>query len=166
MAQGDGNRQGRIGHASGSLARAVAGILDPAARRRGFAAASLLADWPAIVGTALARRCQPAALQPARGSAGGTLVLHATGAAALEVQHAIPQLVERINGHFGFRAVRHVRLVQAPLPPRPVPAPSAARALTDQEAAQVEATVASVGDDDLRDALARLGRSIKARRPG
>lgn len=166
MAQGGGSRQGHVRHASGGLARAVSKILDPAARKRGFAAASLLADWADIVGPALARRCQPAALQAARGARGGVLVLHATGAAALEVQHALPQLIERINGHFGFKTVRQVRLVQAPLPPRPTMVAPAIRQLDPVEEAELERAVAPVADEELRTALSRLGRSIKARRPG
>ena len=80
--------------------------------------ASLLADWATIVGPALARRCQPVRVDYAPGRrSGGTLLLQVGGAAALEIQHAAPQLLERINAYFGHKAVRQLRLMQMPLPP-------------------------------------------------
>ena len=166
MATARGERQGRTRHASGGISRALVRALDPLARRRGFAAASLFADWATIVGPGLSRRCQPACLeQPRGGRGGGVLVLHASGAAALELQHVAPQLVERINGHFGFRAVRQLRLLQVPLPPRPITEPEIVRRLDENEQAAVAASVAPVGDPVLRDALEGLGRAIKAGQP-
>ena len=118
MAAEQGTRQGRSGQAGLQVARLLGGILDPAARRRGFAEASLLADWATIVGPALARRCQPVRVDYAPGRrSGGTLLLQVGGAAALEIQHAAPQLLERINAYFGHKAVRQLRLMQMPLPP-------------------------------------------------
>ena len=45
VAPDQGSRQGRSGQAGRQVARLLGAILDPAARRRGFAEASLLADW-------------------------------------------------------------------------------------------------------------------------
>ena len=127
MAAEQGTRQGRSGQAGLQVARLLGGILDPAARRRGFAEASLLADWATIVGPALARRCQPVRVDYAPGRrSGGTLLLQVGGAAALEIQHAAPQLLERINAYFGHKAVRQLRLLQMPLPPAAVAAAAAA----------------------------------------
>src|SRR3954463_3961785 len=108
-----GSRQGRSGHAGRQVVRLLASILDPAARRRGFAEASLLADWASVVGPALAQRCQPVRVDYAPGRRrGGVLMVHAGGAAAIEVQPAAPQIIERINTYFGFAAVRQLRLLQ------------------------------------------------------
>jgi hypothetical protein len=137
-------------------------VLDPAARRRGLAEAKLLTAWPTIVGPWLARRCQPIRL--GRDDAGGVLTLHVAGAAALELQHGAPQVIERINGFFGFPAVRRLRLVQAPRPAPARPPSSAAPPLSTAEEAAVAAAVREVVDPDLRAALAALGRALKARR--
>ena len=48
------------------------------------------------------------------GRAGGVLVLHVAGAAALELQHSELQILERINGFFGYPAITRLRLIQAP----------------------------------------------------
>ena len=74
-----------------------------------------------------------------------------------------PQLLDRINGHFGYPAVARLRLVQAPFPrararpassPPPVPSP--------QEQAEIGQLVAPVGDPELRAALARLGHVLRS----
>lgn len=135
-------------------------VLDPAARRRGLAGAGILTDWPAIVGPAMAARCQPVKLAHDRSGAGGVLHLRVSGAAALELQHAAPQLVERINTHFGYPAVERLRLVQAaPLRPLKPPARTVPPLSADQQA-RIETLVQEVSDPALRAALAGLGRAL------
>ena len=85
------------------------------------------------------------------------------GAAALEIQHMEPQIIERVNGYFGYRAIDRLQLVQGPLPAPPLrrmpPPLDAARARA------IETKVAGIGDPDLRAALARLGSAIARRQP-
>jgi hypothetical protein len=140
-------------------------ILDPVARRRGFAQASLLADWPTIVGPVLARRCQPVRVDYAPGRRqGGTLLLRTSGSAAVEVQHAAPQILERINTYFGFPAVRQLRLLQMPLPAVAPPPRVGPRPLAPHEEAAVAASVTGIGDRELREALLVLGRAVRSTR--
>lgn len=165
MAAEQGARQGRSGQAGLQVARLLGGILDPAARRRGFAEASLLADWAMIVGPALACRCQPVRVDYAPGRrSGGTLLVQVGGAAALEIQHAAPQLIERINAYFGHKAVRQLRLLQMPLSPAKVPRPPRLRTLAPGEEAALMAGVTAVTDDLLRAALLALGRTVSGSR--
>jgi hypothetical protein len=153
--------------ATAALSRLLTRLLSPAARQRGFASVEVIEEWPKVVGPGLARRCHPVRLDFRRGATtGGTLVLQASGGAALELQHAAPQLVERVNDYFGFPAVARLRLVQMPLkPPPPAPAAPTPRPLTAAEEAALASEVAPLGDSELARALAALGRSIKARRP-
>jgi hypothetical protein len=137
-------------------------VLDPAARRRGLAEAKLLTEWPTIVGAALATRCHPMRLNQRSDGPGGMLVLHVAGAAGLELQHTEPQIVERINGFFGYAAVGRLRLIQAPLPrtsPRAAPPPS--RSVSDDEAIEIAEAVRDIRDPGLRAALGGLGRTLK-----
>jgi len=155
---GEMRRGGGLRRIPGLLTR----LLDPAARRRGLAEAKLLTEWPTIVGPALAARCQPVRLTRSAGREGGVLVLHVAGTAALELQHSAPQILERINGFFGYPAASRLRLIQAPLPRRaPRPAARIERPLTVAEELQVSAAVQSIGDPGLRHALADLGRALK-----
>jgi len=160
------DRRGRAGHAIRDVQRLIGRLLEPAARRRGFAETRILAEWRGIVGDSLARRCQPIRLDYGRGAAtGGTLHLRCSGGAALELQHTAPQIKERINDYFGFRAVARLAMVQAPLPrARPAPPPSAPRPLAAEEEAAVMEGVAGIGDSDLQAALADLGRAVRTRR--
>ena len=165
MAADQDTRQGRTGQAGLQVAKLLAGILDPAARRRGFAEASLLADWATIVGPTLASRCQPLRIDHAPGRRnGGTLLLRVGGAAALEIQHAAPQILERINAYFGRRVVRQLRMLQMPLPVAPEPPPRVARALSRAKEAALSGAVGGIADDPLREALLALGRTVAGSR--
>jgi hypothetical protein len=142
-------------------------VLEPAARRRGLAEAKLLTEWPTIVGLTLATRCHPIRLAPRSDGPGGTLVLHVAGAAGLELQHTEPQIVERINGFFGYAAISRLRMIQAPLPRTDARArPAASRSVSDAEAVEIAAAVRDVRDPGLRAALHGLGCTLKGERPG
>jgi hypothetical protein len=144
------------------VSRLLTALLSPAARARGFAEATILADWGSVVGPGLARRCRPVAVRFVRGSkGGGTLLLETSGPAALELQHAAPQIIERVNTFFGFPAVRALRFVpvQGWTPPAR-PRARAARPLGPERELELETSVAVIADPALRDVLVRLGRSI------
>lgn len=137
----------------------VGRLLDAPTRRFGFADARLVADWASIVGDEVAAVSQP--LRIDRRSR--KLVLRVRPAGALLLQHQEPQLLERINTHFGIDLVWRLELVQGPLPPRvalAAPPPLAAEA----ERAIAQAVV-DIEPPALRRALADLGAAIKRRTP-
>jgi hypothetical protein len=139
-------------------------LLDPAARRRGLAEAKLLTEWPNIVVPTLAARCQPVRLSHRSDRPGGVLSLHVAGAAALELQHSEPQVLERINGFFGYPAVTRLQLIQVPFKraaERSLTMPSSG--LTSAEETDLATAVSTVGDPALQAALATLGRTLKLR---
>jgi len=109
-----------------------------------------MADWPGIVGPAIAAVTVPRRLT------GGTLTIACSGPIAMELQHLGPQLIGRINAALGTVTVQTLRFVQqAPAGPRkvperaPVPLPETVRGALD-----------TVGNAPLRDALARLARGV------
>jgi hypothetical protein len=144
------------------LPEMVTRVLAPGARRQGLIDARLIPDWPAIVGPELGTRCQP--IKIAR-SAGGEAILHlrASAAAALELQHREPQLIERINGYFGQAAVTRLRFVPAPRRPPPPAPPPPAPPLPAERVAAMEAALAGVAAADLRAALRTLGCAVAGR---
>ncbi|MFZ5791197.1 MAG: DUF721 domain-containing protein [Pseudomonadota bacterium] len=156
------SRKGRMQ----ALAAALPKIAGKALGKRGFAEGGLIADWSAIVGPALAQSCLPVKLSFAgRDRREGTLHLRVAGAIALELQHLEPQLIERINGYVGYRAVARLKLERGPLP-KPARAPRlaepAAPPLAPGEEAAIGKAVAPVADEGLRESLARLGRALAA----
>ena len=135
--------------------------------KRGFAAATLVAEWPTIVGPALADSTLPLKVTFAQGErVRGTLHLKiASGAMALQMQHLGPLIIERVNTHFGYGAVAKLAFMQGPLP-RPA-APDRVMPATrepQEPAAEVDAAlaerIAALPEGELRQALLRLGRRL------
>jgi hypothetical protein len=124
----------------------------PAFKRRNPAGAMLMAEWPAVVGPAIAAVTQPLRLTS------GTLVLGCTGPVAMELSHLAPELLGRINAHLGRVAVERLRFVQQapsrtepvrpkPAPPAPLPGPLKAR-------------IEELPDGELKAALAKLAEGV------
>lgn len=156
-------RYGKRGFSRASDA-AKALIRKPLAKR-GFAQAELLTEWDAVVGAQTAELVRPLRLShTAKDGMGGTLTLGVLGVRALEAQHQEPAIIERVNAHYGYRAVARVRLAQlgpeafrkaksAAIPPEPSP----------KQLAELKSAVKPISDEGLRDALERLGRNIATR---
>jgi hypothetical protein len=155
-----------------SLAATLPPITAPIFKTRGFAEAGILTDWPAIVGDMLGRRTLPERIAFPRGAKrDGTLHITCESAFAPELLHLAPQVIERINGYFGYPAVAQLKILHGRVPQPPArrrqpagvaenPAPYVA-----ENPAHYEDS--SIDDDALRAALARLGAAIDARRkPG
>jgi len=139
--------------------RALAATLPKVTRavlaKHGRVYGTLVAEWTAIVGARLAESSLPEKL------AGNVLTVRVSSGAAMELQHSLPQVLERINAYVGSAAVERLRLVQAPvnrrarkpLPPAEPPADP-----------RIESEVSGVADDELRRSLSRLGRRLGPRR--
>ena len=137
----------------------------PALRKRGFAQAKLITDWPAIVGEELARETVPQKLAfPRSSKTDAVLHLRVASGFALELQHIAPQIIDRINGFFGYRAVADLRYTQGPIPAQSRPRRVTPPRLNDIDEAQLQRSVGDMGDAGLRDALLRLGRAVRVGR--
>lgn len=152
------------------LADFVGGAVDPVTAKLGFGQSSLILHWEEILGARLATGCEPIKLQwGARAPKAApdkrepaTLLLRVHPAFALEIQHSLPIIVERVNAHLGWRAIGKIALRQGPLlrqakKPRPAPPEPGALARAAEMAQGVE-------DEFLRDALVRLGGRVLSRR--
>lgn len=124
----------------------------PAFKRRSPAGAALMADWPAVVGPALAAVTTPQRFRD------GTLVIACAGPVAMELTHLAPQLIGRINAQLGQVAVERLRFVQkasggaaqaAPRPSEPAVLPP-----------RVQEAMASLPEGDLREALEKLAQGV------
>ena len=134
--------------------------------KRGFAEAQLVAQWPGIIGDALADSVSPEKLRFSRGERReGTLHLRVAPGVALEIQHHEPVLLERINAFFGYRAVARLALRQGPPSRAFRPAPPPRRALKAEERQSLDRQLAAVGHPELKAALARLGEAVIGTEP-
>lgn len=131
----------------------VPSVTKPAFKRKSPLFMRLILDWESIVGPSMAQQSEPCRLRP------GVLTLRCSGPMAMEIQYAIPQLLERINTACGLRgegAIQQIKLVQD----RKI---AAARPVTKKAASPTSVTLPEMEEGPVRDALERLGGHIAAR---
>jgi hypothetical protein len=142
-------------------------LVGDAFARQGFASAELVTRWDDIVGQEIAAHSEPIKLRWPRRSGdddgeAGTLVLRVEGPAAIEIQHLAALICERVNRFLGWRAVSRLALRQAPLRRRH----TKAAPTTDPAAtARMAENLTGIKDDELKDALARLGAAVRRAGP-
>jgi hypothetical protein len=145
-----------------ALSAEVPAIAKQALGSRGYAEAGLFTHWAEIAGAQLAASSLPIKLAFPRGRRDeGTLTVRCGGSAALELQHLAPSVLERINGHFGYRAVARLKIEQGAVSSRKVAAPPPPLTRLEQDA--VAEQTAPVADPEIRASLARLGAAIRRR---
>lgn len=150
------------------IGQLVPGLTRHILGKRGIGQASIITDWAKIVGENLAAHSQPDRLAFPKGKrTGATLHIRVLGALATEMQHLEPMVVERINSHFGYRAVDRIRLIQAPFvnqtqnqKKRPKVQPKA----DPKDLAELHESLESVEDQEMRAVLERLGGAILRRK--
>jgi len=146
------------------LADLLGSCLSRTLARQGFASTELVTRWPEIAGDEIAAHAEPIKIQWPRGTEvdaaePGTLVLRVDGPTAIEIQHLSGVILERVNRFFGWRAIGRIALRQAPIVRRRRAPPAAAPGA--EATALVAATLTGFADEDLRQALARLGASVR-----
>jgi hypothetical protein len=145
------------------MSRMVPEIAGKALGKKGAGFGKLVTDWRQIVGPDLADATAPVKLAfPRAERANATLTIDIVPARAIEAQHAMPQLIERINAVFGYSAVAHIKMVQRP--PPALPAFTNLRPLSPVEEKDLVELTALVPDGELRLALESLGRAVQTRK--
>lgn len=166
---GAGTREhGSVGRPRGGTARPIAELMPEigrtAFRRFGFVQSSVVTRWPEIVGARHARACAPESIRfPPGEKCDGILQLVVAPAHAPLIQHVIPEIIERVNRFFGYRAVARVKMRQGEVTP---PAESATRrAPPSLKSIPVELgdSLRGIGDPELRTVLESLARSLSQR---
>lgn len=143
-------------------------IAKPIYRQHGFTDYRILTHWHDIVGRQWAGHCLPERLSYPRGrSAGATLTVRVDGPLAVELQHAIPQILDRVNGFVGRHAITELKIVQGPLPrrdPRP-------KRRSDQKGSDgtsrndpIDQEISTLQHDGLRHAMTAFARNLQQRR--
>ncbi len=146
------------------LSELLRGALNETFVKQGFASTELVTRWADIAGAEIAAHCEPMKIKWPRPVGDeppepATLMLRVEGPAALEIQHMSAVILERVNRFFGWQAVGRITLRQAPLARRaPRPAPAAPSPEAVEQMAQA---LPDIKEEPLKQALARLGASIK-----
>ena len=79
---------------------------------------------------------------------------------ALELQHLAPQLQEKINMHFGYRAISRIKILQGPVPGLQVKEKKNKATLSNYEKNTLCQKLEPISDPELKAALSALGSSI------
>jgi hypothetical protein len=95
---------------AGSFARKAA---DKSLKRFGMGGGDIIRYWPQIAGERLARLSRPEQIK--KTPEGDVLVLKVARAAAMEIQHKVPDLLDRANRLAGAGRLIRIEIVQGPL---------------------------------------------------
>ncbi|MCZ2203866.1 DUF721 domain-containing protein [Bartonella sp. A05] len=150
-----------------SLSEMVSGMLDPVVRKRTGLNMALIEHWSQIVGHDIGehtiplkiiwrnRANQDEVFQPA------TLVVACEGFIALKLMHETDELIQRINGFFGYIAINRIKIEQKRIsvltnPPRIKPIPN------EKDKKHVEKMLKDIEGESLRQSLYELGCCIFA----
>lgn len=133
-------------------------------RRYGFVQSSVVTRWPEIVGETHAKVCSPESIRfPPGEKADGILQLVVKPAHAPLIQHVIPEIIERVNRFFGYKAVARVKMRQGEVKPERADGNRAAPPSLKPIPMELGDSLRDIGDPELRTVLESLARSIGAR---
>lgn len=151
------------------IAEAANRLIDPVLQRKAGISTALIGSWDEIAGSDFADCTRPERITwPRRnadrqGEAGGmepgVLTIACEGARALFLSHAQGELIQRINGFFGFPAIRQIKIVQKPVAIQ-TRQRRRLRPLSASEKSHVAELTADIENDALKAALERLGRGV------
>ena len=130
-------------------------------RKFGFIQSSVVTRWAEIVGDRHARVCMPEAIRFPPGEAtDGILDLVVVPAHAPFISHVTPEIIERVNRFFGYKAVARIKLRQGEVKPpagvRPAAAPPSLRPIP----VELGDSLRDIGDPELRKVLESLARNL------
>ncbi len=134
-------------------------------RRFGFVQSSVVTRWPEIVGPHHAKVCAPEAIRfPPGEKSEGILQLVVKPAHAPLIQQVIPEIIERVNRFFGYKAVARVKIRQGEVKAshasghgdKPAKAPPSLKPIP----MELGDSLRDIGDPELRTVLESLARSF------
>jgi len=92
---------------------------------------------------------------------GGTLSVRTPSAFASELLHNEPQIISRINAHFGYGAIERIRIVQGNPSREAAAAPEKPkRPLSEADRRKISERLKGIPDEGLRRALQELGEAL------
>jgi hypothetical protein len=149
----------------GKGARAIGDLMPEigrtAFRRFGFVQSSVVTRWPEIVGPVHARVCSPEAIRfPPGEKSEGILQLVVKPAHAPLIQQVTPEIIDRVNRFFGYKAVARVKLRQGAVTPPAADKPAKPPPSLKPIPLELGDSLRDIGDPELRIVLESLARSL------
>ena len=163
--KGAGKRASAYERPRGGPARQISELMPnvgrAAFRRFGFVQSSVVTRWPEIVGPQHARICAPESIRfPPGEKSEGILQLVVVPAHAPLIQQVEPEIIERVNRFFGYRAVARMKIRQGPVKARDASDSPAAAPSLRPIPMELGESLRDIGDPELRTVLEGLARSL------
>ncbi len=149
-------------HGINRISAMTRALLKPMMDHYGEAYVGILLDWPTIVGERYAKLTAVQYLKfPKDKKTDGILYIRCVSAAMPIMQAQSPQLIERLNRYFGYKAIVSIRL-QAGLvfDASSRKKPTYEHPLSEEAHQTINALTTDIANDELRLALQRLGEGI------
>ena len=136
-----------------------------ATETRGFAETRLLTNWKDIAGPTTATICRPVKVSYRKQGLGATLTLLTTGANAPVLQMQLPKILSKVNSTYGYNAINKIKITQTSPTDfedtfKNPESKNIKKVLSEKQIINVETSVKNVSDNNLKDALSRLGKNI------
>ena len=124
----------------------------------------LFLHWRKIVGEEYANLAVPQKISRGKGGQACLILGVKTSASSVMLNHVSVQLIETINGYFGYKVIDRLqfepyRKVPMPVPYRKPALPLPSMRLTDD----IKASLHQLEDGPLKDVLKRLGKTLETR---
>jgi hypothetical protein len=151
----------------GGSAKAISDLMPQigrtAFRRFGFVQSSVVSRWPEIVGSVHAKVTSPQAIRfPPGEKSEGILELVVVPAHAPLIQHVIPEIIERVNRFFGYKAIARVKLRQGAVKPPEIKTQAKAPPSLKPIPMELGESLRDIGDPELRTVLESLARTFES----
>lgn len=146
-----------------SLNRATGRITKKIFKKSDGFLASLILDWPLIVGEGLSKNLSPKKVTfPRNKNKDGTLHLETTsGSQSLMAYHMQPLILQKVNQFFGYDAFHKVTIAQTKNFIKKAPLPQQQFAVLDEnDKNKIKRQTKDIEGDDLQDALQKLGEAL------
>ena len=140
------------------LSTMIGPMVAPSARERGFVISRIVSHWNDVVGS-LSEWCRPADIDFPRGSRNnGTLKLQIASGRGPQAQAMSRQIIDAVNGSFGYRAVDRITIVQSLAPVSQITKTQIPNAISgDKNVWALDEKLKNIKSPELRAALRRLG---------
>jgi len=89
-----------------TLPRSVKGIL----KKNGYNYSEIISKWNMLVDKDISSCSYPKSIKMAKGDANGTLVLAVERGNEITVEYSKKEIINKINGYFGYRLINEIRL--------------------------------------------------------
>lgn len=136
-------------------------LLKPLMDRYGKAYVQILLDWPDIIGKRFADISSFVHLKFPQGKkTEGILQLRCISAAIPLLQAQSPQIIDRLNRYFGYKAIAQIRFQAGLVVKKKAVNPVHQIVLSNEKQTEIKSITSTVANDALREALERLGAGI------